>query len=317
MIFLGIDTSNYTTSAALYFKRDNKVVSKRRMLPVSSGKLGLKQSEALFYHIKSLPELIEELFMETGVDAKNISAVSASAKPRALPESYMPCFLAGDSTGKSIASILSVPFLPFSHQQGHIAAALFALNRLDLLKENFCCWHLSGGTTELLRVYGGGHSKPFKTEIIFKTLDVSAGQLIDRLGVSLGYPFPAGQYVDNLAMEFTEKIKSPAVSVKGDGFNLSGCENLTQTMMKAGKDNSFTARFTLDFICESILQATKKVTSEETCLFTGGVSCSRVLREFMTNALGDRALFATAEYCSDNAVGTAVLASIYKEGIDV
>ena len=60
--YLGIDTSNYTTSCALYNSDTDTVVHRKKLLPVKKGELGLRQSDAVFHHTVQLPELMRELF---------------------------------------------------------------------------------------------------------------------------------------------------------------------------------------------------------------------------------------------------------------
>ena len=145
MSVLALDTSNYTTSAAVFDGREGENVG--RLLQVRPGELGLRQSDALFQHVKQLPQLMEQLASQGRLE--NIQAVGASTRPRAVEGSYMPCFLAGTSQAQCLAYTLGVPFFAFSHQQGHLAAAAWSAGRLDLLEGPFLAWHLSGGTTEL------------------------------------------------------------------------------------------------------------------------------------------------------------------------
>lgn len=147
MSVLALDTSNYTTSAAVFDGREGENVG--RLLQVRPGELGLRQSDALFQHVKQLPQLMEQLASQGRLE--NIQAVGASTRPRAVEGSYMPCFLAGTSQAQCLTHTLGVPFFAFSHQQGHLAAAAWSAGRLDLLEGPFLAWHLSGGTTELLR----------------------------------------------------------------------------------------------------------------------------------------------------------------------
>ena len=63
-LFLGIDTSNYTTSAALADGDGNIIVNLKRLLPVKEGERGLRQSDALFAHTKNLPLIMGELNVE-------------------------------------------------------------------------------------------------------------------------------------------------------------------------------------------------------------------------------------------------------------
>ena len=168
MSVLGLDTSNYTTSAAIFDGQRGENAG--RLLDVRPGELGLRQSDALFQHVKRLPPLLEELLGEE----RTLQAVGASTRPRAVEGSYMPCFLAGEGQGRGIAAALGVPFYAHSHQQGHLAAAAWSAGRLDVLDAPFLAWHLSGGTTELLLVKPEGFT--VTAEIIGGTSDLSAGK---------------------------------------------------------------------------------------------------------------------------------------------
>lgn len=189
MRVLAFDTSNYTTSVASFDGTEGHNIS--RLLDVEQGALGLRQSDALFAHVKRLPELADRLFSDIGTDA-GFEAVGVSTRPRAVEGSYMPCFLAGESQARVLGAALGVPVLPFSHQQGHIAASLWGSGHMELMDEPHLAWHLSGGTTELLRVTPEGKGS-VHAEKIGGTTDISAGQLIDRTGKLLGLPFPSGQ----------------------------------------------------------------------------------------------------------------------------
>ena len=198
MPVLGLDTSNYTTSAAVFDGAEGR--NQGRLLEVRPGELGLRQSDALFQHVKHLPEVVEALLGEEGLGT--VQAVGASTCPRAVEGSYMPCFLAGESVARSAAHLLSVPLFTVSHQQGHIAAAALSAGKLELLDRTFLAWHLSGGTSELLLVQAGADGLPDCT-CIGGTTDLAAGQLIDRAGALLGLPFPSGAALDRLDRKST------------------------------------------------------------------------------------------------------------------
>ena len=151
MNYIGIDTSNYTTSVAAFDGRGG--IDYARLLPVKQGELGLRQSDAVFAHIKSLPELSGRLFSDL---SGAIAAVGVSTRPRAVEGSYMPCFMVGYSHAKMLSDALGVPLVEVSHQQGHVAASLWSAGRLDLMERPHLAWHLSGGTTELLLVEPDG-----------------------------------------------------------------------------------------------------------------------------------------------------------------
>ena len=301
MSVLALDTSNYTTSVAVFDGREGQ--NEGRLLEVRPGELGLRQSDALFQHVKRLPELFGRL-EERGM-LRDIRAVGASTRPRAVEGSYMPCFLAGASQGEALSHTLGVPFYEFSHQQGHLAAAAWSAGHMELLDRPFLAWHLSGGTTELLRVEPDGIA--VKAEIIGGTSDISAGQLIDRTGVLLGLQFPAGKALDAL-YEQGEKKERFKVKLHDLTFSLSGMENKVKGMLEQGEEAAEIARFTLNTVADVVVRATKQAQERYPglpVLCSGGVASNRQLREAMQRGCG--ALFAQPRYSTDNAMGTAIL----------
>ena len=302
MVVLGLDTSNYTTSVAVFDGSGGH--NEGRLLDVRPGELGLRQSDALFQHVKRLPMLFENLKGQGLLS--NIQAVGASTRPRAVEGSYMPCFLAGTSQGQCLADTLGVPFYAHSHQQGHLAAAAWSAGHLELLDRPFLAWHLSGGTTELLKVEPDGYS--VQAEIVGGTQDISAGQLIDRTGVLLGLQFPAGKALDALYEQGSGKNRAFKVKLNDLTFSLSGMENKVKQMAERGESKEEIARFALDTVCMTVVNATKEAQKRWPglpVLCSGGVASNTQLRRAMTEKCG--AVFAEPKYSTDNAMGTAIL----------
>lgn len=297
--FLGLDTSNYTTSAAVC-RADGTGRNASRLLDVPEGGLGLRQSDALYQHVRRLPERIAEL-KEEGM-LTDIAAVGASTAPRAVEGSYMPCFLAGSSQGQVLAQTLDVPFFACSHQQGHVAAAAWSAGQLELLDAPMLSWHLSGGTTELLLVHPVDEMP--QMEILGGTEDISTGQLIDRTGKRLGVAFPAGKGLDALAQQSDSCEKFP-VKLRGCRFSLSGVENQVQKRIDAGMAPADVARFVLNTVADVVDRVTRAALREHPdlpVLCSGGVASNSLLRQKL-----DYALFAKPQFSTDNAMGVAIL----------
>lgn len=305
--FLGIDTSNYTTSAALFDSDTGEITSKRKLLPVKEGQLGLRQSDAVFHHTAALPELMKELFSSS--DGAGISAVGVSVTPTTEKGSYMPCFLAGVSAATAVSSAMSIPLYNFSHQQGHLAAALFSSGAEKFFDAKFLGFHVSGGTTQVLLV-----EKGLDVTETASSLDLKAGQAVDRVGVMLGFPFPAGRYVDELARKSSAFYKIP-VKLKEGNCCLSGVENKCRKMYADGESPEDVCRYCLDYIrCtlyEMALYAREKY-GNLPIVFSGGVMSNSILRENLSKMEGT--FFAEPEYSRDNAAGIAVLASMKYSG---
>ena len=300
MSVIGIDTSNYTTSIAFFDGEGGENCS--RLLPVRQGELGLRQSDAVFAHIKSLPELSGRLFSHIQKDA--ITAVGVSTRPRAVEGSYMPCFMVGYSHAKLLSDALGVPLAEVSHQQGHVAASLWSAGRLDLMEKTHLAWHLSGGTTELLLVEPEGIN--VKCTRIGGTTDISAGQLIDRTGQLLELPFPSGKHLDSLSREATGKDVF-RVKCRNSEFSLSGVQNKVQQFHAASADPAETAAYALRCVAGAVYQATAQALEAYpglSVVFSGGVASNSMLRE-LTATL--HPVFAQPQFSTDNAMGVAVL----------
>ena len=308
MRVLGLDTSNYTTSAAVFDGTGGHNAS--RLLDVPEGGLGLRQSDALFQHVKRLPERMAALKEQGMLDS--ISAVGASTRPREAEGSYMPCFLAGESLGRCLADTLQVPFYAWSHQQGHLAAAAWSAGRTELLDAPFLAWHLSGGTTELLLVRPEGAA--VHAECIGGTEDISAGQLIDRTGKKLDLAFPAGKALDALSLESESKERF-RVRTRGLQFSLSGMENKMNELAAQGRGKEDIAAFVLNTLADVLCRVTEEAQKEHSglpVLCSGGVASNSRLRETLSQRCG--AVFAQPQYATDNAMGTAILTYRQQEG---
>lgn len=305
---LGIDTSNYASSAALYDEATGRVVMKRRLLPVPDGTVGLRQSDAVFAHVKQLSSVVREMTAEYGA-AGAISAVGVSVSPRRAEGSYMPCFLVGQMVAESIAAVLGVPVRECSHQEGHILAALYSSGSMEWIKNRFLAFHVSGGTTEVLLV------EPDETHIIHETcvaatLDLNAGQLIDRVGARLGCGFPAGPELERLAATCTETIRVRATAKEG-GVCLSGVQNQCETLLQKGKDAAYVARFCLESVgaaLEELLRQQLSLQGPLSVLFAGGVMSNQLIRKGLSEITACR--FAEPAFSADNAAGVAILASL-------
>lgn len=292
---LAFDTSNYTTSCAFF--NGETGANSGRLLDVGPGQLGLRQSEALFAHVKRLPSVFEALDLKG-----RIAAVGASTKPRETEDSYMPCFLAGASQAAVLAKALNVPFFEFSHQQGHIAAAAWSSGHPELMETPHLAWHLSGGTTELLSVRP--HGTAVVCEIIGRTTDVSAGQLIDRAGQLLGLAFPSGRELDALAAK-SARVDLYEPKTDGLSFSLSGVEHKMKQLFESGAQPEDIASFTLCSLVAVVRRVTGKALREygaQPVLFSGGVASNSLLRREMADGI-----FAEPKYSTDNALGIAIL----------
>ena len=302
--YLGIDTSNYTTSLSLVDEHGSVVANLKIPLEVKAGERGLRQSDAVFQHTRNMPELFS--MAEQYLERYAPIAVGVSVSPRSCEGSYMPCFLAGKAVAHSLAKTLKIPLFELSHQNGHVMAACYSGGVPEkLLEMPFLAFHVSGGTTEALVVKPNGCD--FSCEIIGGTKDINAGQAIDRVGVAMGLSFPCGAELEKLALSYDGKIPHSPVCVK-DGFcNLSGLENKAVKLYEETQNKNLVAAYVLDFIGATLEKITEDIKAdfcEYPVVYSGGVMSCSILQKRLKK---ENTYFAEPKFSSDNAAGIALL----------
>lgn len=302
-VILGIDTSCYTTSLAVMNAKGELLRDERKILSVKKGNCGLAQSEMVFQHTRNLPELFDNFFWEN----YQVTAVAVTNQPRPLPDSYMPAFLTGLGLGRNLAKVLNVPLYTLSHQENHLLAGLWSAQ--GPASDKFIMLHASGGTTDFLLATKNARGH-FALKTIGASLDLHAGQFIDRVGVALGLQFPCGPFLEKLANTAQESIELP-IWTKAGNISFSGpCTKATrlasggakQAELALGTERAIGKTFAkaLTYLCE--FNEVKDV------LLVGGVSANALIGKIVTQELtkkDNRVFIPKPHYCGDGAVGAA------------
>lgn len=306
-LFLGVDTSAYTTSICCICE-EGIVFEKRTMLSVPLGGRGLRQSEALFQHVRNLPALTDALFH--AIDREAVRAAAVSAKPTAEQDSYMPVFLAGKLAASAVAGALGVPLYETTHQAGHVRAAMLG-NEANLPEDGeFLAMHISGGTTDLLHVRKNRNG----IETIGKIggcVDLHAGQFVDRIGVAMGLSFPSGAELEKLAVRALQTDTRLPSSVNALSCSFSGQETAARRLLEQGVPKEEAAYAVYDCMARTFSKMLLRAMEQygcETALLSGGVSGSALLRTLLQRRMKKPLLFARPGLSSDNAAGAALLA---------
>lgn len=307
--FLGIDTSCYTTSVAFLDSTGKLIADFRKLLEVKHGGRGLAQSEMVFQHTRNLPVLLERLANTLGGKLPTDIAIGVSVSPRSNPDSYMPAFVTGEGCARALAACCGLPVFRLSHQENHILAGIRCVGWPN--HTSFLAVHISGGTTEIVKV-SIIHSE-LCVEVLGGSADLHAGQFIDRTGVALGLPFPAGAHLERLALQANGIIEIP-FSAKGASVSFSGPETYVQRLISAGEDAAMLAASVQHCIAKAvtamILSAVEQTKLNEV-MIVGGVSANGYIRGYLTDYLESRnikMLFPDNTYSSDNATGSAYFA---------
>ncbi len=304
-----VDTSAYTTSIAMV--SDGRVVlDKRLMLAVPQGGRGLRQSEAVFAHVKNL----RALFSGSG-PIMDVTAVGFSEKPCPAEQSYMPVFCVGASHAAAFAGALGIKPYALTHQHGHLYAAFFGNNMPNGV---YGAMHVSGGTLDLLRV-------TVEDELITDiepmggSLDITCGQLIDRVGVAAGLSFPSGSHMEKLYKPGTGKL---AVRVDGLHANLSGAETQALRRLADGEEPGTVCSAVFDCVAETLARLISNLAAAQGLtrfILSGGVMAGAVIRERLEQLGGEQdvsLVMTQREYCGDNACGLALAAErLHNKGV--
>lgn len=304
-LFVGFDTSNYTTSAAVCDAQGQVLTNSRILLPVRAGERGLRQSDAVFHHTRNLPQVIADV--REAVRGRVVLAVGCSVSPRRAEGSYMPCFLSGLAAAEAFAAAIDAPVKHFAHQEGHIMAALHSAHAEQLLKaERFAAFHVSGGTTEVLLV--SPRPDGFEVEIVGGSRDLHAGQAIDRAGVMMGMGFPCGKELEACAATFAGTLPAPRVCVRDGWCHFSGLENQTEKLWRETGDRALVSAYVLRFCAKTLEQLTEQLDERFPgipVVYAGGVMSNRYLRSVLSRRADT--FFAAPEFSADNAAGVALL----------
>ena len=309
---IGIDTSCYTTSVACADSQ-GIVFDQRTMLSVPFGGRGLRQSDGVFLHVKQLPPLLEALFEK--IDRTRVACVAVSAAPTGREGSYMPVFLPGAGTARALSASLGAELVLTDHQSGHLRAALWGNE--DLLRADaFYAVHLSGGTTDLMRVTPR-RPRGFLVEVLGVSTDLHAGQFVDRVGVALGLTFPAGKALEARASAFAGQAERLPFSVRGTDCSFSGAESAAQRLLVAGADGDMLASAVYDCLANTLaamLKNAMRAGGDGPVLLCGGVASSLLLRARLSARLPGVLRFGESRLSVDNAVGAALLGTDGREG---
>jgi N6-L-threonylcarbamoyladenine synthase len=225
----------------------------------------------------------------------------------------MPCFLTGMGTARAVAAVSGVPLYETSHQVGHVLAALYSAGKLGEREKPFLAFHVSGGTTDSLYCEPDA-DMALKITPCGTSLDLKAGQAIDRVGLMLGLQFPCGKALEQLAAKSRKTFRIKPV-VRGMDCCLSGLENQCRKRLEQGEPPEDVAKFCLLTVAETVIAMTKEAQERYgrlPVLYAGGVMSNQLIRPLLAeNAV---CWFAAPEFACDNAAGVAVYGAWRKQG---
>jgi N6-L-threonylcarbamoyladenine synthase len=210
---LAIESSCDDTSAAVI--RDGYILSNivaSQDIHKSYG--GVVPELASRAHQANIVPVVDQAVRRAGISLKEINAVAFTRGP-----GLMGSLLVGTSFAKGFALSLDIPLIEVNHLQAHVLVHF-------IQKENkgktpdfpFLCLLVSGGHTRIIRL-----KSHLEMEILGNTIDDAAGEAFDKCGKLMGFPYPAGPVINNLASQGNKKayvFSKP--KIKGLDFSFSG-----------------------------------------------------------------------------------------------
>jgi N6-L-threonylcarbamoyladenine synthase len=327
-IILGIESSCDETAAAVVEDgrrvRSSVVASQ---LDVHAKYGGVVPELASREHLRAIVPVVRQALEQAGVDLDGVNAVAVTAGP-----GLVGSLLVGVTYAKALCYARRIPLIAVNHVEGHIHSVLLENPQLTFPALALV---VSGGHTHLFEV-----SDLQKYRLLGKTRDDAAGEAYDKVAKLLGFGYPGGPIVDQLAPYGNPKaVKFTSAKMKGNelDFSFSGLKTavLRWTEKQAGmaeevalrKGNTdktiegwlrVTPQRTLDLLAsfqgtviDELLWRTVASAEEigaESVIVAGGVACNIGLRERAQRVNGPKFYFPSPGLSTDNAAMIAAAA---------
>lgn len=313
MIVLGVESSCDETALALV-EDGKKVLASEIASSVEKQALfgGVVPEVAAREHLNALGPLVKSLCDKSNVKFSDIDAIAVTQGPGLIGS-----LLVGVSFAKSLALMLGKPLIPVDHVHAHLHGALLGVK--DEASDIYPCIGL---------VVSGGHTNIYymENEITFErmatTIDDACGECFDKVGKTLGLPYPGGPHIEKLALSGdASKYKMPMMVQEKSRleFSYSGLKtHVLNTYRKAQKElpdgagesellqvkADIAAAFqeeALGLIARKIKSTEKIKKDTKSVIIAGGVAANKRFQVILNENLRKRVVFPKLQYCSDNA----------------
>ncbi len=311
MKVLGIETSCDDTSIGIV--QDGKLVSMVRTTSEEFHKKfgGVVPEIAARKQLEVFTYAFEDLFEKVNFTIKEIDGFSVTVGP-----GLVGSLLVGVEVAKTLSYALKKPLIGVNHLEGHIYSIFFD-NKINFPFQTLI---ISGGHTILLIF-----EDHLKYKILGETVDDACGEIIDKIGRKLNFPYPAGKELDSIALKGDPeyyRFSLPKFKEKKDFFNFSfsGIKTEALNIIKKGNFNLENLISSLFYaIYKSLIKNIKKVyleTGINKVSVVGGVSGSKFLRSLFNKEKDFEFYFPSPEFTTDNGGMIALVGEEYlKRGL--
>jgi N6-L-threonylcarbamoyladenine synthase len=214
VLILGIESSCDETAAAVVSRAGEVLSSVVASQVDTHGKYGGVVPElASREHLRSIVPVVREAMEQAGAGWKDLSGVAVTAGP-----GLVGSLLVGMTYAKAVALVRGLPLIGVNHIEGHIHAVILEARQ-------------AGGQVEypaLALVASGGHTHLFVAasaacyQLLGKTRDDAAGEAYDKVAKLLGFGYPGGPVLDQLARYGDpDAVRLPMAKMKGNALDFS------------------------------------------------------------------------------------------------
>jgi N6-L-threonylcarbamoyladenine synthase len=335
VLILGIESSCDETAASIVDDRARVLSSiVASQLDTHSKYGGVVPELASREHLRAIVPVVRKALDDAHASLHDLSAIAATVGP-----GLVGSLLVGLTYAKALCFATGLPLIAVNHVEGHIHAVLLEERQ-------------RGGEVELpalALVVSGGHTHLFEVQqigqyrLLGKTRDDAAGEAYDKVAKLLGYGYPGGPILDQLASFGNPRaVRFTLARMKGNelDFSFSGLKTAVLRWVEqhdmereiAGRRElvhlhphptvdqwreatpqqtldliaSFQATVIEELLCRAIAPADEL--GAESIIVAGGVACNSGLRQQAERYSGYRFLFPSPGLSTDNAAMIAAAA---------
>lgn len=307
---LAIETSCDETSAAVV-KNGRYILSNiiSSQIDIHKKYGGVVPEIASRKHIEVIDYVIDEALEEANFKLSDIDAIAVTYGP-----GLVGALLVGVASAKALAFACNKPLVGVHHIEGHISANYIEDKNFD---PPFICLIVSGGHTHIACVHDYN-----KYEIMGCTRDDAVGEAYDKVARSIGYGYPGGPIIDNLAKTGNpQAIDFPRVYLEDNSYDFSFSGLKSAVLNYINKCKMTDVSFKPEDIAASFQQAVIEVLVNKTIkaakqkniykiAMAGGVAANSSLRKYMKEACEKENItlnYPSPILCTDNAamIGSA------------
>ncbi len=304
MYILGIESSCDETAAAVS-KDGREILSNVVATQIAEHRLygGVVPEIASRRHTENINAVVKEAMEKSGLSLSDIDAVAVTYAP-----GLIGALLVGTSFAKGLSMATGKPLIPVHHIAGHIASNYIAHKDL---KPPYLCLVASGGHSHIVEILDYT-----KFRVIGRTRDDAAGECFDKVGRVIGFPYPAGKFIDDAAKNGDPnfyKLPKPVVNGSVYDFSFSGLKTAVINMAHNAEQKGETLH--RDNMAASFQKTVAEILTEKTILaakdlgyktiaLAGGVSANSGVRQKLSEECeknGFSLYMPPLSLCGDNA----------------